>query len=252
MTIYINFFSLTAFLIHVSSVIIAFVTIAVFLCIESVDNATKFTTSRVFAALALFNQLTVPLFIFPITIPIIISAIVSTRRLEQFLRQPEVHKEFEGIRKIARVMSRSEASLDVFEIDDSDAGQILTDYPNLLDHSSDMSFNIGEYGANANMVGCHDEFAKRRTANSSVKLKKNSQISIRSKLDRNRQRQKSLSSKEIQPELSNDLVVSVRNAVFSWDSDGSSSCMRIEQLDIPRGEDLLTHYIYLHTNNNQP
>lgn len=238
---------LAAFLIHVSSIIIAFVTIAVFLCIESNDEATKFTTSRVFAALALFNQLTVPLFIFPITIPIIISAIVSTRRLEQFLRQPEVRKEFEGIRKIARVMSRSEASLDVFEIDDGDAGQIMTDYPNSPDHLSDETFNIG-FETNTNMDyfnqepasndnGSSCELGKRRTGNSSIKLKKNNQISIRSKSDRNRQRQKSLSSKEIQPELSNDLVVSLRNAVFSWDSGGLDSCMRIDQLDIPRGED---------------
>lgn len=135
---------LAAFLIHVSSVIITFVTIAVFLCIGSDDDASKFTTSRLFAALALFNQLTVPLFIFPITIPIIIAAIVSTRRLEQFLRQPEVRQEFEGIRKMARVLSRSEASLDVFEIDDGDAaGPLTNDYPNTPDNLSDVAFNIG-------------------------------------------------------------------------------------------------------------
>lgn len=96
-----------------------------------------------------------PLFIFPITIPIIIAAIVSTRRLEQFLRQPEVHKEFEGIRKIARVLSRSEASLDVFEIDDGDAaGQTVTDYPNTPDNLSDVAFNIG-FEPNTNTVGCN-------------------------------------------------------------------------------------------------
>lgn len=243
---------LAAFLIHVSSVIIAFVTIAVFLCIESNDDeTTKFTTSRLFAALALFNQLTVPLFIFPITIPIIISAIVSTRRLEQFLRQPEVRKEFEGIRKIARVMSRSEASLDVFEIDDGDVGQIMTDYPNSPDHLSDVTFNIGfESNTNGDYFNQEpmsndnngnnnkSEFTKRRqTGNSSIKLKKNNQLSIRSKMDRNRQgRQKSLTSNEIQPELSNDLVVSVRNAVFSWDSCGLDFGLRIDRLDIPRGE----------------
>lgn len=272
--------SVSAFLIHISSIIIAFVTIAVFLCIEPSDDETsKFTTSRVFAALALFNQLTVPLFIFPITIPIIISAIVSTRRLEQFLRQPEVHKEFEGIRKIARVMSRSEASLDAFEIDDDGDngnggaggdgdgdgdggggrcsgvgdGPIMCDYQHSPDHLSDVAFNIGfesttnvEYFTQESVLTENDnrnEFGKRRTTptNSSVKLKKNNQISIRSKLDRNRPRQKSLSSnsKEIQPELSNDLVVSVRDAVFTWDTPstgGGNSCLRIDRLDIPRGE----------------
>lgn len=36
-------------------------------------------TANVFAGLALFNQLTVPLFIFPITVPIIISAMVRNQ-----------------------------------------------------------------------------------------------------------------------------------------------------------------------------
>lgn len=176
---------------------------------------------------------------------------MSTRRLEQFLRQPEVRKEFEGIRKIARVMSRSEASLDVFEIDDDgDTAQTMTDYPNSPDHLSDETFNIG-FETNTNMDyfnqdpvsndnGSRSEYGKRRTGNSSIKLKKNNQISIRTKSDRNRQRQKSLSSKEIQPELPNDLVVSLRNAVFSWDSEGLNACMRIDQLDIPRGEDFFS------------
>lgn len=54
------------------------------------DGRIQFTAARLFASLALFNQLTVPLFIFPITIPIILSAVVSTRRLQAFLAQPEV------------------------------------------------------------------------------------------------------------------------------------------------------------------
>lgn len=211
-----------------------------------------------FAALALFNQLTVPLFIFPITIQVIVAALVSTRRLEQFLRQPEVHKEFEGIRKIARVMSRSEASLDVFEIDDSDAGQIISDYPNSPDHSSDLAFNIG-FESNTNMDYFNqepvpndngNECIKLRMRNPSIRLKKNSKISNRPKFDRNRPRQslscqRKLSSKEIQSELANDLVVSVRNAVFSWDSGRLGSCMRIDELDIPRGENFYFYVDFL-------
>jgi ABC-type multidrug transport system fused ATPase/permease subunit len=48
------------------------------------------TASDVFSALALFNQLTVPLFIFPVTVPIIIGAVVSTKRLQEFLELPEI------------------------------------------------------------------------------------------------------------------------------------------------------------------
>lgn len=92
---------------HISSVLITFVTVAVFIHLEHDDGTTsangdgndddtphggriEFTAARLFASLALFNQLTVPLFIFPITIPIILSAVVSTGRLEVFLRRPEV------------------------------------------------------------------------------------------------------------------------------------------------------------------
>jgi len=42
------------------------------------------TPENVFSGLALFNQLTVPLFIFPITVPIIISAMVSPHDDSQY------------------------------------------------------------------------------------------------------------------------------------------------------------------------
>ncbi|XP_017788164.1 PREDICTED: ATP-binding cassette sub-family C member Sur [Habropoda laboriosa] len=45
---------------------------------------------NVFASLALFSQLTVPLLIFPVMIPIIINAKISTRRIEEFLELPEI------------------------------------------------------------------------------------------------------------------------------------------------------------------
>lgn len=272
-------------------------TFAVFLTIERNDVTDKFTTGRVFAALALFNQLTVPLFIFPITIPMIISAIVSTRRLEEFLHQPEVQKEFEGIRNMAHVMSRSDASLDVFEIDENEGqtidGQSNDDSNNddnnhciqrtnealLLSskksHSNQMNFNP----TNVNTTGftpnndfqfsnndfylqdiyenqCFDEqpaiksmqrSSLHRTFNASIKLKKNNQISESMRIDRNRPRQKSLTT-EIQIQIPNELVISIRNAVFSWrrqDKQQSrqtnsieqlKSPLRIDRLEIPRGE----------------
>lgn len=269
-----SFFS-KAFLTHFSSVIITFVTIAVFLSIESADVTEKFTTGRVFAALALFNQLTVPLFIFPITIPMILSGIVSTRRLEQFLRQPEVQKEFEGIRNMARVMSRSDASLDVFEIDENDGrtldGQSNDELNNdssqgsptnealLLSkksHSNKSHFNatnnecqfsndfylqeIDEHQASEQQAfnqSLQRSFNSRRSFNSSIKLRKNNQISDGTRIDRNRTRQKSLTT-EIQMEIPNELVISIRNAVFSWrrSSTEIDTPLRIDRLDIPRGQ----------------
>jgi hypothetical protein len=76
------------------------------------DDGIEFSSANVFAALALFNQLTVPLFIFPITIPLIISCLISTRRIERFLSQSEIEKEFEGVRKMARIICKSSELLD--------------------------------------------------------------------------------------------------------------------------------------------
>lgn len=225
-----------------------------------------FTTGRVFAALALFNQLTVPLFIFPITIPMIISAMVSTRRLENFLRQPEIQKEFEGIRNMARVMSRSDASLDVFEIDENEGQTIgetksddkekkipMINNESLLASNKfistlndtkpgyDFQFNnefylqdIDENPKRMDEKSQHDY--NRRSFNASIKLKKNNQISASMKIDRNRPRQKSIST-EIQMEIPNELVISIRNAVFSWNRNCTNSelPLRIDRLDIPRG-----------------
>ncbi|EAT34557.1 AAEL013215-PA, partial [Aedes aegypti] len=93
------YWTMMMLLTHISSVLITFVTVAVFIHLEhggssaessAGDGRIEFTAARLFASLALFNQLTVPLFIFPITIPIILSAVVSTGRLEVFLRRPEV------------------------------------------------------------------------------------------------------------------------------------------------------------------
>lgn len=277
-------FFFTAFLTHFSSIIITFVTFAVFLSIENNDVTDKFTTGRVFAALALFNQLTVPLFIFPITIPMIISAIVSTRRFEMFLSQPEVQKEFEGIRNMAHVMSRSDASLDVFEIDENE-GQTIDEqtyddqhndrhasttneslllskkfHSNKIDFNTinnDLQFNndfyLQDIYENQNeqqqsqhtiQTSCH--FNNPRPFNASIKLKKNNKISESMKIDRNRPRQKSLTT-EIQMEIPNELIISIRNAVFSWrrNSIDIETPLRIDRLDIPRGENLIQKYISL-------
>lgn len=94
--------------------LITFVTLAVYVYLPD-ESRTNFDASHLFAALALFQQLTVPLLIFPITVPIIIAARVSTRRLERFLHAPEIQKQFEGIRNMARILSKSDASLDMYE-----------------------------------------------------------------------------------------------------------------------------------------
>ncbi|XP_037957308.1 ATP-binding cassette sub-family C member Sur isoform X2 [Teleopsis dalmanni] len=115
------YWTLMTILTHLSTVLITFVTLAVYINVNTKNNnadTNEFTASRLFSALALFQQLTVPLLIFPITVPIIISAVVSTRRLENFLQSREIQKQFEGIRNMARILSKSDASLDMYEVKD--------------------------------------------------------------------------------------------------------------------------------------
>ncbi|XP_059488287.1 ATP-binding cassette sub-family C member Sur [Neocloeon triangulifer] len=77
------------FLTHASSAMVTLVTFVAYLALEE----TPLTAADVFSALALFNQLTVPLFIFPVTVPIVIGAVVSTNRLRHFLALPEISQD---------------------------------------------------------------------------------------------------------------------------------------------------------------
>lgn len=214
------------------------------------DERAKFTTGRIFAALALFNQLTVPLFIFPLTVPIIISAIVSTRRLERFLGLQEVQKEFEGIRNMARVMSRSDASLDVFEIEDNESqSEIIEDAVAAgggagaidieMQHTTMLDEPMSNYQSDDSFVSREPidkmQIVSKRPLSASVKLKKNNQLSSSTKMERNRSRQKSV-TKEIQMEISSDLIVSIRNGAFSWMADSSEASLKIDSLEIPKGK----------------
>uniref|UniRef100_A0A1A9ZP07 ATP-binding cassette sub-family C member Sur n=1 Tax=Glossina pallidipes TaxID=7398 RepID=A0A1A9ZP07_GLOPL len=121
--IYLNrdslYWTLLTILTHTCTVLIVFITLSVYVYLEPSDNLDArrgFTASRLFSALALFQQLTVPLLIFPVTVPIMLSAMVSTKRLERFLAANEIEKQFEGIRNMARILSKSDASLDVYEM----------------------------------------------------------------------------------------------------------------------------------------
>lgn len=79
-------FSLIAFLTQASSIVVTLVTFSLYPLIEE----KPLSSSKVFTGLALFNQLTVPLYIIPMVIPILIASIVSTKRLVRFLGMPEV------------------------------------------------------------------------------------------------------------------------------------------------------------------
>ena len=231
---------------------VTFVTLAVYTAIElDVENdllINKLTASRVFAALALFNQLTVPLFIFPITVPIIIQAIISTKRLEKFLGQHEVQKEeFEGVRNMARILSKSDASLDVYEKDEC----IVID----KDDESGMSepksapttpttiitqpFIDFEPSPQPQIPKCH-QIATTKSA----KLRKGKQVSVCSKIERNRLTKtnrissySNLRGGQTSSSIINDnSIVLLNNCEYLWNKNDCSKKLVIKYLEIPKSK----------------
>lgn len=223
---------------------ITFVTLAFFTNSEN-DDEQKFTASRVFSALALFNQLTVPLFIFPITVPIIISAIISTKRLEKFLKLPEVSKKSEGVIHMARVLSRSDASLDAYEKENNENGYLnendvngteLINYEKCDNNSLSSITNslCDELSCKKSTSNIH-QISSNRPSIKTTTLKKNNQLSMMSIKERNRLRQKTLSNKDIQLGISDDLIVSIKDGIFTWQKN-DGDLLKVNKVDIPKGE----------------
>lgn len=80
------YWSFLTFTTQMSSILVTVITFTVYYVI---GDSSQFTTVNVFAGLALFNQLTVPLLILPVTVLMVIQAMVSTKRIQDFLELPE-------------------------------------------------------------------------------------------------------------------------------------------------------------------
>lgn len=106
--------SFTAILIQTASGLLVLTTLLIHFYGISNDSAPP-TVSQIITCLALFNHLTIALFIFPLTVPVVLSAIVSTKRLCEFLQLTQVKPKNMGIQTIARIISRSDTHSDLIE-----------------------------------------------------------------------------------------------------------------------------------------
>lgn len=211
------------------------------IAMDSERGTLEFTASRLFSALALFNQLTVPLFIFPITVPIIISAIVSTRRLERFLREPEVEREFEGIRNMARILSKSDASLDMYE-SSNEPSTVET----LSTISADQHIVVTPADPETPPPSTPSPMPQFQTLSKEpiARLlqrdfnslpRKKTELVRNSRVESVRLRQKPAASREsIRFSASENTAVSISKALFSWDR--GNSRLTVDHLEIPKGE----------------
>ncbi|KAL4702536.1 hypothetical protein ACJJTC_001421, partial [Scirpophaga incertulas] len=77
------------FLTFTTQVSTILVTVVTFVAYYFLNDSKGLTAVNVFAGLALFNQLTVPLLILPVTVLMVIQAMVSTKRITDFLELPE-------------------------------------------------------------------------------------------------------------------------------------------------------------------
>ncbi|XP_046995474.1 ATP-binding cassette sub-family C member Sur [Schistocerca americana] len=225
------YWAIMTFLTHASSVLVTLVTFGACFLMEE-----PLTPANVFAGLALFNQLTVPLFIFPVTVPIIISAVVSTRRLQEFLSLPETgsglhnHQHYIesktvfknlGNRNITNkgytimpVSSKNVNSTLKLREEYSDSVFSLHDIPESkewqhTDEEDGTDDNEDEEDDNADDV---NEDAVRKTNN------KESVVSG------------DFSNSET------DTVVSVRNGVFSWSEQSRLNTLTLTDVTIPKGK----------------
>ncbi|XP_072943840.1 ATP-binding cassette sub-family C member Sur [Epargyreus clarus] len=82
-SIYWGFLTFTT---QVSTILVTVITFTLYYFLE---DSKGLTTVNVLAGLALFNQLTIPLLILPVTVLMIIQAMVSTKRIKNFLELPE-------------------------------------------------------------------------------------------------------------------------------------------------------------------
>ncbi|XP_053625713.1 ATP-binding cassette sub-family C member 8 isoform X2 [Plodia interpunctella] len=88
------YWSILTFTTHASTILVTVVTFTMYYFIE---NSKNLTAVNVFTGLALFNQLTVPLLILPVTVLMVIQAMVSTKRIHDFLDLPESNNVREDI-----------------------------------------------------------------------------------------------------------------------------------------------------------
>ncbi|CAM1323224.1 Sur (predicted) [Pycnogonum litorale] len=198
--------ALNTSLTQASSILVALVTFGVFSLIEG----RPLTPSDVFTGLALFNQLTVPLFIFPIVIPIAVSAIISTRRLENFLSSTEVHSFFSNShskddKESVEYQPEANGSIPMVEIKRGNMDDtVLTTMEAVTEENEDELDGVFL----PDKSPAEDE--------TDVFLPDDYNVTLTDSLS--------------------DITVSVRNSSFKWSSEDSSEVLRDITFDVPTGK----------------
>lgn len=144
----------------------------------------------------------------------IIASIISTKRIETFLEQDEVHRELEGVKHLARCLSQSDSNLDAFEEQNPPAGLVEN-----TSNPSTSSTPVESLSLDRRKV----TLKKGSMVTKSIKYKKD----INSKISR--------LSLDLGLRLNDDEVLSVTEARFGWTK--SDKCiLTVDRLSIPKGK----------------
>lgn len=181
-------------------------------------------------------------------------------------------KEFEGVRHMARILSKSRESLDddhpshdegdkrqqisnkLFmeeAIDEEELDEKLLMEIKINDREVKIRADDGiandESESLENLSGSQDDAVVLRNKNHKIKLRKQNQLNSSTRLERNRVRAGTAGDEapkaSTQFKVADGIVVSVRDAKFSWSSKPDSKCFEINRVDIPKGLSLLLNGI---------
>ncbi|KAG5323862.1 SUR protein, partial [Acromyrmex heyeri] len=197
------YWALINFLTHAFCVLVTLFTFGIYFWLEE----RNLDAGNVFASLALFSQLTVPLFIFPVIIPIIINAMISTTRLEEFFQLPEIVNilpESNDYKSTTDILSKANSYIDN---DVSDA---------LFFSQTEAINSVTTFGSLDNIE--EDEEDSRSS------ILREFDLPIDSSID---------TVFEKDPEVS-EYVLQVTPSTFTWGSD--ENMLMIDALNFPRGQ----------------
>ncbi|KAG5347863.1 SUR protein, partial [Acromyrmex charruanus] len=188
------YWALINFLTHAFCVLVTLFTFGIYFWLEE----RNLDAGNVFASLALFSQLTVPLFIFPVIIPIIINAMISTTRLEEFFQLPE----------IVNILPESN--------DYKSTTDILSKTNSYIDNDTEAINSVTTFGSLDNIEEDKED--------SRSSILREFDLPIDSSID---------TVFEKDPEVS-EYVLQVTPSTFTWGSD--ENMLMIDALNFPRGQ----------------
>ncbi|XP_022081543.1 ATP-binding cassette sub-family C member 9-like [Acanthaster planci] len=166
------------------------------------------TPDVTFASLSLFNQLAVPLFLLPFTLFLLVNAVVSTRRLAEFLVAPEVEGIGEGT-------DEPEEGEECIENGETKKPLIESAQPAIFHQTSSADEADEEQDEKTGLLDDAKKPPKTDYGSSALR--------------------KALGLEKMEP-LDPKVAIKISRGNFLWDPEGSQPCLSDIDVEIPKGK----------------